>query len=216
MVRLNGGAKGTELPARRLRHSCSWTSRCPRTQALPKALQASLRASSVAKAPGCRRAASTTRSPASRRRSSSSSTDPLPVGPAAVVVAPPLKGSRWVVGGGCCTPYSYHRGATLPINGGVACRRALRHRLRAVERQGHAARRRHRQAVGATPISATRSIRSPTGPWWRPRTACPSRCPGKLPADATIQMAARQSCRRRYRRWPLRLLRAYAAGQPAR
>ena len=45
--------------------------------------------------------------------------DPLPVGPPAVVVAPPLKGPRWVIGGGCCTPYSYHRGATLPINGAI-------------------------------------------------------------------------------------------------
>jgi hypothetical protein len=45
--------------------------------------------------------------------------DVLELGPPALVIAPPLKGSRWVVGGGCCTPYSYHRGATLPINGGI-------------------------------------------------------------------------------------------------
>src|SRR5258708_39468967 len=38
---------------------------------------------------------------------------------AAVVVSPPLKGARWVVAGGCCTPYTYHRGATLPINGTI-------------------------------------------------------------------------------------------------
>jgi hypothetical protein len=35
------------------------------------------------------------------------------------VVAPPLKGSRWAVGGGCCATISYHRGATLAINGSV-------------------------------------------------------------------------------------------------
>ncbi len=46
-------------------------------------------------------------------------TDPLQLGPPAVVLAPPLKGSRWVVGGGCCTPYTYHRGATLPITGAI-------------------------------------------------------------------------------------------------
>ncbi len=28
--------------------------------------------------------------------------DPLPVGPAAVVIAPPLKGPNWAAGGGCC------------------------------------------------------------------------------------------------------------------
>ena len=41
---------------------------------------------------------------------------PLAVGPAAVVIAPPLRGPHWVAGGGCCAPPSYHRGATLPIN----------------------------------------------------------------------------------------------------
>lgn len=45
--------------------------------------------------------------------------DPLAVGPEAVAVAPPLKGRRWVIGGGCCAPPSYHRGATLPINGAI-------------------------------------------------------------------------------------------------
>jgi peptidase M23-like protein len=35
----------------------------------------------------------------------------------AVVVAPPLKGSGWVVGNGCCAPINAHRGATLSVNG---------------------------------------------------------------------------------------------------
>ena len=42
---------------------------------------------------------------------------PLDVGRPAVVIAPPLKGPRWVVAGGCCDTITYHRGATLPING---------------------------------------------------------------------------------------------------
>jgi hypothetical protein len=45
--------------------------------------------------------------------------NPLEVGAPAVAVSPPLKGARWIVAGGCCTPYSYHRGATLPINGQI-------------------------------------------------------------------------------------------------
>jgi hypothetical protein len=45
--------------------------------------------------------------------------DPLDVGAPAVVVTPPLQGKLWVAAGGCCTPYSYHRGATLPINGKI-------------------------------------------------------------------------------------------------
>jgi hypothetical protein len=44
---------------------------------------------------------------------------PVSVGDPAIVVAPPLKGSRWAVGGGCCATISYHRGATLAINGSV-------------------------------------------------------------------------------------------------
>lgn len=35
----------------------------------------------------------------------------------AVVIGPPLSGAGWVVGGGCCFPASYHRTATLPVNG---------------------------------------------------------------------------------------------------
>jgi hypothetical protein len=41
-----------------------------------------------------------------------------PVGPPAVVLSPPLKGSRWVVGSGCCV-MTAHRGATLAIDGSV-------------------------------------------------------------------------------------------------
>src|SRR5262249_28818436 len=33
----------------------------------------------------------------------------------AVVLAPPLRGPRWLVGNGCCMPINAHRGATLPI-----------------------------------------------------------------------------------------------------
>ena len=35
----------------------------------------------------------------------------------AIVVAPPLKGSGWVVGNGCCSPINAHRGATLSVDG---------------------------------------------------------------------------------------------------
>jgi Peptidase family M23 len=44
---------------------------------------------------------------------------PVSVGAAAVVIGPPLKGPRWVAGGGCCATITYHRGATLSINGQV-------------------------------------------------------------------------------------------------
>jgi hypothetical protein len=35
----------------------------------------------------------------------------------AVVVAPPLSGSGWVVGNGCCSEFTAHRGTVLPVNG---------------------------------------------------------------------------------------------------
>ncbi len=115
--------------------------------------------------------------------------DPLPVGPAAVVITPPLKGSNWVAGGGCCAPPSYHRGATLPLNGTIHV--AERFAIDFVQLND-----KNMLIVGpmekrrAMPISATRSILSPTARWSAPRTDCKEQVPGKLPADATIQMAA--------------------------
>jgi hypothetical protein len=35
----------------------------------------------------------------------------------AIVVAPPLRGSGWVVGNGCCDEFDAHRGTVLPVNG---------------------------------------------------------------------------------------------------
>ena len=37
----------------------------------------------------------------------------------AIEVAPPLRGSGWVAGNGCCNPINAHRGATLSIDGKV-------------------------------------------------------------------------------------------------
>jgi hypothetical protein len=42
-----------------------------------------------------------------------------PVGAPAVVLSPPLKGSRWVVANGCCKEITSHRGAALAIDGSV-------------------------------------------------------------------------------------------------
>lgn len=43
---------------------------------------------------------------------------PIAVDPReAVVVAPPLRGSGWVVANGCCSEFTAHRGTVLPVNG---------------------------------------------------------------------------------------------------
>ena len=37
----------------------------------------------------------------------------------AIEIAPPLQGTGWVVGLGCCDPITVHRAATLPFNGTI-------------------------------------------------------------------------------------------------
>ena len=69
-------------------------------------------------------------------------------------------------------------------------RRAFRHRFRAAQRQEHAQRRPAGSAVELCPISATRSIPSPTARWSAPPMAFPSRCLASFRRDATVQMAA--------------------------
>ena len=115
--------------------------------------------------------------------------DPLELGPPAVVIAPPLKGSRWVAGGGCCTPYSYHRGATLPINGGI--RVAERFAIDFVQLND-------KNMLNAGPQDQLSSYAFfgdeiysvADGTVVEVVDGLPEQVPGKLPAEATIQMAA--------------------------
>jgi hypothetical protein len=116
-------------------------------------------------------------------------TDPLEVGPAAVVVVPPLKGKHWVVGGGCCRPYTYHRGATLPINGAV--RVAERFAIDFVQLND-------KNAISSGPKEKLSSYAYfgdevysvADGTVVGIANDYPEQVPGKLPEGATIQMAA--------------------------
>jgi Peptidase family M23 len=115
--------------------------------------------------------------------------DPLPVGPAAVVIAPPLKGSHWVAGGGCCAPPSYHRGATLPLNGAI--RVAERFAIDFVQLND-------KNLLITGPMDKLSSYAFfgdeiysvADGTVVGTADGLPEQVPGKLPADATIQMAA--------------------------
>jgi peptidase M23-like protein len=115
--------------------------------------------------------------------------DPLPVGPPAVVVAPPLKGPRWVIGGGCCTPYSYHRGATLPLNGAI--RVAERFAIDFVQLND-------KDMLIDGPMKELSSYdffgdeiySVADGTVVATEDGLPEQVPGKLPEGATIQMAA--------------------------
>jgi hypothetical protein len=106
-----------------------------------------------------------------------------------VVIAPPLKGSRWVAGGGCCAPPSYHRGATLPINGGLHV--AERFAIDFVQLND-------KNMLIAGPIDQLSSYAYFGGEIYAiadgtvvgTADGLPEQVPGKLPADATIQMAA--------------------------
>ena len=106
-----------------------------------------------------------------------------------MVIAPPLKGSRWVVGGGCCTPYSYHRGATLPINGGI--RVAERYAIDFVQLNDKNMLSRVRWiSFRAMPSSVKKFTLSPTARSWMWPMVYPSKCLANCPKVLTIQMAA--------------------------
>jgi hypothetical protein len=115
--------------------------------------------------------------------------DPLAVGPAAVVIAPPLRGSHWVAGGGCCAPPSYHRGATLPINGAIHV--AERFAIDFVQLND-------KNMLIAGPMEKLPSYAYfgdeiysvADGTVVGTADGLKEQVPGKLPADATIHMAA--------------------------
>jgi Peptidase family M23 len=116
MLRLNSGAKGTELLAGGS-GIVFMDVTLDKDATIPKTLKHRFKIT-VAKAHSPDRSGD--RHPAPERPQEITFVgDPLDVGAPAVVVSPPLQGARWVVTGGCCTPYSYHRGATLPINGSI-------------------------------------------------------------------------------------------------
>jgi hypothetical protein len=116
MLKLNGGGKGTALPGGGS-GILFMDVTLAKDAALPKAIKHRF---DIEVAKEADSATGGDRDPAPQPPEQIVVTgDDLPVGPAAIAIAPPLKGARWVVGGGCCAPPSYHRGATLPINGAI-------------------------------------------------------------------------------------------------
>jgi hypothetical protein len=187
VLRLNGGLKGSALPAGGsaiLFMDVTYASTAP----TPKGLKH--RFTIVVKG-------------GSKGPASNGDRDPTPTPPPtlsfvgaelsidrpAVIVAPPLKGSRWVVAGGCCAAISYHRGATLPINGGVHVAERYAIDFVQVDEQNR---------IASGPIDTLASYRffgAPVhsvadGTVVAVEDGLPEQVPGKLPPDATIQMAA--------------------------
>jgi murein DD-endopeptidase MepM/ murein hydrolase activator NlpD len=185
MFRLNGGGKGTEVSAGGS-GLVFMDVTLAKNAKIPKALRHRF-AVGVAKAPNTK--AASDRDPAPEPPEQVSFvTDPLAVGPAAIVIAPPLKGARWVAGGGCCTPYSYHRGATLPINGSIHA--PERFAIDFVQLND-------KNQLNSGPIDQLSSYAYlgeeiyavAAGTVVGMEDGLPEQVPGKLPADATIETA---------------------------
>lgn len=116
MFKLNGGGKGVAIPGGGSGMLFMDVS-LPKDGATPKAIKH--RFDITTPAPDAKPAADDRDPTPAHDAEIVFTTDALKIGPGAVVLAPPLKGAHWVIGGGCCAPPSYHRGATLPINGGI-------------------------------------------------------------------------------------------------
>lgn len=107
---------------------------------------------------------------------------------APVVVASPLRGQRWVVGNGCCSPINAHRGSTLSINGTatVAQRYAIDFVQLTDDNQavtGDPKKNESFPAFGRTVYAAA------AGTVVIRRDGEQEQTPGSLPAGATIQSA---------------------------
>jgi hypothetical protein len=141
MLRLNGDAKGTALPGG-ASGMVFLDVTLAKDAAPPKALKHRFE---IAVAKALAKSADGDLDPApAPKQEISFVTDPLQLGPPAEILAPPLKGSRWV-------RWMLHA-IHLPSRRHAAHqrrdphRRAVRHRLRAVERQEHASLGSHRSA----------------------------------------------------------------------
>jgi len=106
----------------------------------------------------------------------------------AVVVEPPLRGSGWVAGNGCCSPPNAHRGATLSIDGTVHVPERFAIDFVQLDDQNR---------LFAGPIDENESyfgfgrpVRSATGGRVvRVQDGLPEQVPGKLPEGETVQTA---------------------------
>jgi hypothetical protein len=185
MLRLNGGGNGTEVPGGGGGFLFMDVTQ-PKDAAVPKALKHRFDLK-VAKAPAQGSADDHDPAPEPPQDLVFVS-DALPVGAPAVVVAPPLKGKHWVVGGGCCTPYSYHRGATLPINGAVHV--AERFAIDFVQlNDKNMLFDGDMKEVSDYAYFGDEVYSVADGTVVATENNLPEQIPGKLPADATIQMA---------------------------
>src|SRR6201991_3853116 len=110
-------------------------------------------------------------------------------GQPAVTLAPPLRGSGWVVANGCCDTITSHRGAVLPINGTVHAAERF-----AVDLVQLDAQRRLYSGpptdVTSYPYFGTEVLSAADGMVVAAEDGMPEQTPGKLPDGITVQTAA--------------------------
>ena len=185
MIKLNGGATGADLPAGGsgiLFMDVTLDGSAPTPRALRQRYEIAVTNAPIADLVS-------DRDPAPLPPQDITLTgDAIKVGAPAVVIAPPLKGSRWVVGGGCCTPYSYHRGATLPINGGI--RVAERYAIDFVQLNDKNMLSGPLDQLSSYAFFGEEIYSVADGTVVDVADGLPEQVPGKLPEGATIQMAA--------------------------
>ncbi len=107
---------------------------------------------------------------------------------APVVVSPPLRGSGWVVGNGCCSPINAHRGSTLSINGAVSVAQRFAIDFVQLTDQGRALTG-DAKKVESYPAFGRTVYAAASGTVVGLRDGEKEQTPGALPADATIQSA---------------------------
>ncbi len=106
----------------------------------------------------------------------------------AVVVAPPLRGGRWLVGNGCCAVVTAHRGATLPINGTVHVSERFAIDFVRLDAEGRLFTGDKTQ-LSSYPYFGSEIHSVADGVVVATADGLPEQVPGKLPAGATIENA---------------------------
>lgn len=108
---------------------------------------------------------------------------------AAMVLSPPLKRDRWLIGDGCCAIIGPHRFSLLPINGALRAAEHFAMDIVQLDAQG-------RLFTGdsknlhAYPYYGAEVLAAAAGTVVAVVNGMPDQVPGELPADTTIETAA--------------------------
>jgi hypothetical protein len=114
---------------------------------------------------------------------------PMPIGQrAAVVVAPPLRGGRWLIGNGCCASITAHRGATLPIDGTIHVSERFAIDFVRLDPDGRLFTG-DKSQLSSYPFFGEEIHSVADGVVVAIEDGLPEQVPGKLPPDATIENA---------------------------